>query len=452
MQKFRTFLPYLLFLFFGIAIGVIVANEQLNWGTKSASANSEIVTNAASTYENGESERNRTVALSQPKSAPAGGVASSPTGVAPDRYVYYPGTETLKENEIRVICCGSGMPAARHGQAACCWLMECGNGDKFLFDLGTGSMANVAALMIPYQYLDKVFLSHLHTDHFGDIDALWAGGWTAGRPNALKVWGPSGATPEMGTAYAMEHFLKSCNWDYQTRAIKVGPIPGQIETTEFDYKGENQIVYDENGVTIRSWPAIHCGDGPVSFSLEYNDLKIVFGGDSVPNKWFDEYAKDADLCIHECMHTPEQLHEFYNQAPPLALAMNTDFHTSAQAFGKVMSGVEPRHAVAYHFFNEEGTRYGIYDAIRETYSGPLSLATDLMVWNVTEEGIKERMAVATHEAWSVPGDAKQPPAPTESGEPVLSQAMEDGRVNVEKTNERMVREFSKKYGIPLPKK
>jgi len=32
----------------------------------------------------------------------------------------------------------------------------------------------VAALMIPYQYLDKLFLSHLHTDHMGDIDALWA--------------------------------------------------------------------------------------------------------------------------------------------------------------------------------------------------------------------------------------------------------------------------------------
>ena len=29
-------------------------------------------------------------------------------------------------------------------------------------------MANVAALMIPYQYLDKVFLSHLHTDYMGE--------------------------------------------------------------------------------------------------------------------------------------------------------------------------------------------------------------------------------------------------------------------------------------------
>ncbi len=79
----------------------------------------------------------------------AGGVVKSPTGVAPDRYVYYPGTEALKKDEIRLIACGTGLPAARRDQAATCFLAEIGNGDKFLFDVGTGSMTNVADLMIP---------------------------------------------------------------------------------------------------------------------------------------------------------------------------------------------------------------------------------------------------------------------------------------------------------------
>jgi len=43
----------------------------------------------------------------------AGGVVTDPNGVAPDRYVYYPGTEPLAENEIRIVACGTGMPAAR---------------------------------------------------------------------------------------------------------------------------------------------------------------------------------------------------------------------------------------------------------------------------------------------------------------------------------------------------
>jgi len=46
------------------------------------------------------------------------------------------------------------MLAARHKRAAACFLVELGNGDKVFFDLGTGAMANVAALMIPYDFLD----------------------------------------------------------------------------------------------------------------------------------------------------------------------------------------------------------------------------------------------------------------------------------------------------------
>ena len=45
--------------------------------------------------------------------ASAGGTVQegwSPTGVYPHQEVYYPGTEELGEDEIRVIACGSGMP------------------------------------------------------------------------------------------------------------------------------------------------------------------------------------------------------------------------------------------------------------------------------------------------------------------------------------------------------
>ncbi|MCA0899455.1 guanitoxin biosynthesis MBL fold metallo-hydrolase GntH [Microbulbifer agarilyticus] len=361
-----------------------------------------------------------------PSAEAAGGEVKSPTGTAPDRYAYYPGTEALAKDEIRVVACGTGMPAARRGQAASCFLIEVGNGDKFLFDIGTGSMANVASLMIPYQYLDKVFLSHLHTDHMGDLLGLWAGGWTAGRPNALRIWGPSGATPEMGTAYAMDHFLKFVNWDKVTREYKISPIPGQLEVTEFDYAIPDQVVYQNNGVTIRSYPAVHIGDGPVSYKLEYAGLSVFFSGDTVPNRWFIEHGKDVDLAIHESMHTPEQFVQLYNQPPQLGWRTCCEFHTSPQAFGKIMSAIQPRHAVAYHFFNEPATRYQIYQGIRDTYDGPLSMATDMMVWNITKDGIEERMAVSTDDAWSVPGTAQQPP-PVKGKPNPLSESINVGR-------------------------
>ena len=377
----------------------------------------------------------------------AGGVVSDPTGTAPDRYVYYPGTEELGKDEIRVIACGTGLPAARRGQAATCFLIEAGNGDKFLFDIGTGSMGNLASLMIPYQYLDKVFLSHLHTDHMGDILGLWAGGWTSGRPNALKVWGPSGATKEMGTAYAMEHFLKFVNWDKVTREYKITPVPGQIETTEFDYKVPNQVVYEENGVTIRSYPAIHAGDGPVSYLFEYAGMKVFFSGDTVPNKWFIRYGEGVDLAIHEAFQSPQQLVDFYNQPPQLAWRACCEFHTSPESFGKIMSTIKPRHAVAFHFFNDEGTRYGMYDGIRSTYDGPLSMALDMMVWNITKDSITERMAVSTDDAWSVPGTARQPPP--ERGRPNPSTPfIENGRwVPGFRAQDPMLDRHMKKYGL-----
>lgn len=377
----------------------------------------------------------------------AGGVVKGPNTIAPDRYVYYPGTEVLAKDEIRIVACGTGMPASRHGQAASCWLIETGNGGKYLFDLGTGSMANVAALMIPYQYLDKVFLSHLHTDHMGDMPSLWAGGWTAGRPNALKVWGPSGKEESMGTKYAMENFLRYVNWDRQTRNYKITPVPGNLEIHEFDYLGMNEVIYAEDGVVIRSWPAIHAGDGPVSFALYYAGMKIVFGGDTVPNKWFLEYAKDSDIIIHEAMMKPDQWVKLYGQPPQLAWRACCEFHTSPQSFGKIVSMLKPRHAIAYHFFNEEATRYGIYEGVRETYDGPLSLATDMMVWNITSDGITERMAVATDEAWGVPGTAKQPPPQKGIPDP-MSDFIKSGKWREGyEASDKMLDEFARKYGL-----
>ena len=211
-----------------------------------------------------------------PSAEAAGGKVTDPNGTAPERYVYYPGTEELKKDEIRLIACGTGLPAARRDQAATCFLAEVGNGDKFLFDIGTGSMVNVAALMIPYDFLDKVFLTHLHTDHWGDLATLWAGGWTAGRTGPLRLWGPTGATEDMGTAYAVDHFLKTFNWDAKTRNFVLSPKPGEITVKEFDYKAVNAVVYQENGVTIRSIPAISlCFDESRYKSMNATKVRTV---------------------------------------------------------------------------------------------------------------------------------------------------------------------------------
>ena len=74
--------------------------------------------------------------------------ARSPTQPVPDLDVYYPGTEAIAPDEMRIVALGTGMPSPRPKQAAACWLVELGNGDKFLFDIGAGCHERLAAQKI----------------------------------------------------------------------------------------------------------------------------------------------------------------------------------------------------------------------------------------------------------------------------------------------------------------
>jgi len=336
--------------------------------------------------------------------------AQSPTARLSDLDVYYPGTEDLNADEMRVIACGTGMPNARPKQAAACFLVELGNGDKFIFDIGTGSAERLSALKIPYDYLDKVFIGHLHADHMGDLDALWVGGVISNRQRPLRVWGPSGSEDRLGIQHVVDHMREMFAWDYASRQGNVNTVGFVVEVNEFDYRGENQVIYQENGVTITSIPAIHALDGPVSFILEWNDLKFAFSSDTYPNTWWTEYAQGADLAIHESFATPEILVDKQQWPVSDALNVGTQVHTSPAQFGKVMSETQPRMAVAYHVFNDFDTQPLILADIQSTYSGAVVLATDYMVFNVTQEEIRVRMAVIDEDIWPQPSITEKLPA------------------------------------------
>jgi ribonuclease Z len=366
-----------------------------------------------------------------------------------ERDVYYPGSEDLAADEMRVIACGTGMPNARPKQAAACWLVELGNGDKFLFDIGSGSSERLSALKIPYDYLDKVFIGHLHSDHFGDLGDLWIGGVIGNRIKPLRIWGPSGSKPELGTKYAIGHMEKMFTWDSASRLGNVD-IRGQtLEVHEFDYKGVNQEIFNENGVSIRTIPAIHALDGPVSFILEWNDLKFAFSSDTFPNKWWLEHTKDADIAIHECFVTPGDLVEKQQWTPGAALNVGTQVHTSPAQFGKVMSTIKPRLAVGYHFFNDFDTQPNVLEQVRSTYDGPLALATDYMVFNITKETIKVRMAVTDEDIWPQPAVGKKLP-PDATKRIGFSEFIEGGRVNYKEVVDKIYSDINKKYGTDIP--
>jgi ribonuclease Z len=328
----------------------------------------------------------------------------TPAAIVDGKYPasYFPNTELLGADEMRITALGTGMPNQTKAAVSISYLVELGNGDKFLFDLGMGAMGNLFSLRPDFSKLDKVFASHLHIDHVGDFMGLHIGGWLSGRYTPIHIYGPSGSSPELGTKAFVESMEKGYAWDLATRTGALPDKGAQIKVHEFDYKQQNEIVYQENGVTIRSWPAIHSLDGSVSYSLEWNGLKYVFGGDTYPNKWYIKYAADADLASHEAFLPPKALAKYFGWDLAQATYVATRIHTEPQAFGKVMSAVKPRLAVGYHSVQSPENNAAIMDGVRKTYDGPLALARDLMVINVTKETINVRMA--TVDDYALPPD------------------------------------------------
>jgi len=79
--------------------------------------------------------------------------------------------------------------------------------------------------------------------------------------------------------------------------------------------------------------------------------------------------------------------------------------------------------------------------------GPLSMADDMMVWNLTRDGVTERMAVSTDDAWDVPGTEKGlEPDPTRKSEIVWPELINQ-RLDMTDVNKGWLEPYKKKYGL-----
>ena len=123
----------------------------------------------------------------------------------------------------------------------------------------------------------------------------------------------------------------------------------------------------------------------------------------------------------------------------------TQGHTSPEQFGKVMSDVAPRMAIGYHFYNDFDTEPEVRDRVRKTYSGPLTLAVDYMVWNVTKDDMRVRMAAKDEEVW--PSPAIKPKMPPDFRDAIpMSELTLSGRKPYPETVNTIYEEVNDKYG------
>ena len=157
-------------------------------------------------------------------------------------------------------------------------------------------------------------------------------------------------------------------------------------------------------------------------------MKFAYSSDTYPNKWWAEHAQGADIAIHEAFITPQSLVEKQGFTPQAALNVGTAIHTSPAQFGKVMAQTQPRMAVAYHFFNDFDTSPYVLKDIRRTYDGPLALATDYMVFNVTKDEIDVRMSAVDEDIWPQPSDIPLVPPDVNLQRTFMSEYYKENRV------------------------
>jgi ribonuclease BN (tRNA processing enzyme) len=321
-------------------------------------------------------------------------------GISPQPHLksaanWFPNTEEIQPEEMRVIFMGTS-PSIRPGQMNTSILVQLGNGENFVFDIGEGAIANYPAAGIALNQIDKVFISHLHVDHFGSLPYLWMfGTWGGGWHQSLNVYGPSGRTEKYGTAKMVEGMKMMLGWHQD--AFSVFPVGKgwDIKVHEFDFRDNGGIIYDQNGVKVIHWQRSHAKDGASGYRLDWNGLCFIWTGDGRPSNLDIEYAKGCDLYVTETQASLIAISSGVQGVPPFLGRYTIDtHHTPAYAAGYLANQIKPRLLMTTHmafdpYQNEETTA-----EIREHWKGPFHFgAPDGIVVNVTKESIWVREGI-----------------------------------------------------------
>jgi ribonuclease Z len=304
--------------------------------------------------------------------------------------LYVAGSEPLGTDEMRITALGTGYPS-RRGQGCAGFMVELGNDEVFLFDAGAGTNMSFNHMAVPYHKANKFFITHYHIDHIGDLLAYYDFGQSNGRLEPMNIFGPTGEKPELGIEALVENLLRVAAWHDRSKKGQLDGRGFDMRANEFAFETA-QVVYDQSGVVVRSFPVPHGIDGAVGYRLEWQGLAMVFAGDCEPSTLTVENSQGLDVLIHEIFNTPETYVEKMGWTEQMAKIVAWTKHTSPQAAAKVFEATKPRLGVGFHSMIAPGTPQPILDGIRTGYDGDVLIAQDFTIINVTPEQIVTRMA------------------------------------------------------------
>ncbi len=266
---------------------------------------------------------------------------------------------------LEVTLLGTGTPRPSIERFGSATLVSAG-GQFFLFDVGRGATIRLKQAGITPNQIDKVFLTHLHSDHISGLDDLWITGWMWQRQQLLDVSGPTGThqlVNGLRDAYAADISYRGAN-------VGLDDDKAKIESVEI----EPGVVYQQEGVTIRAFLVEHAPVKPAyGYRVEFGDRVVVISGDTTYSENLVKHAQKADLLIHEI-----------TAADPALLKRNkrlnsvVAYHTNPDQMAEVLNKTNPRLAVLNHVLLFAVSEEQVIDKIKMQYSGDVTMGYDLM--------------------------------------------------------------------------
>ncbi|NKX48244.1 MBL fold metallo-hydrolase [Rhodobacteraceae bacterium R_SAG8] len=168
------------------------------------------------------------------------------------------------------------------------------NGQKIIVDCGVGVTRGLVDQGMQLKDLSLIIVSHLHSDHYLELGPLLHTAWTAGLKTNVDIYGPPGLD------MYWEGFCSSVKADIDLRIEDEGrPDMRELITIHAIDAG---LVLSRDGVTVS---AIRNQHPPLvdTFALSFktDEVHVVFSGDTAPIKALENFARGADLLIHEAM-------------------------------------------------------------------------------------------------------------------------------------------------------
>src|SRR6202043_3367407 len=232
------------------------------------------------------------------------------------------------------------------------------NDTPFVIDCGNGVSRQLIAAGVPLPSVKYIFISHHHSDHNLEYGNLVYNAWAAGLSTPIHSFGPKGIEAMTKTYWELNRF------DVETRIEDEGrPDPRKLLIAK-DIT-EDGVVLQTEDVKVTAFRTPHPPiTGNFAYKFETPDGTIVFSSDTNYNPKLAEFAKGADVLVHEALYVPwvDKLVTRVKNGATLKKHL-LESHTAAEDVGRIADAANVKLLVMSHLVP------GDLDVTDEDWSG-----------------------------------------------------------------------------------